>query len=57
MIEICSWGRHRIKKQKKKTKKTKKKPPKQTKEEDIGSFPEKEFRIMRVKMTQLLKAK
>ena len=31
--------------------------PKQTKEEEIGSFPEKYFRTMREKMTQILKAK
>ena len=27
-------------------------PPNQTKEEEIGSLPEKEFRIMKVKMSQ-----
>ena len=27
------------------------------KKSEIGSFPEKEFRIMRVKMTKILKAK
>ena len=27
-------------------------PPNQTKEEDLGSLPEKEFRIMKVKMIQ-----
>ena len=31
-----------------------KSPPDQTKEEEIGSLPEKEFRIMIVKMTQNL---
>ena len=31
--------------------------PKQTKEEEIGSFPENNFRIMREKMTQILKVK
>ena len=31
--------------------------PKQTKEEEIGSYPEKKFRIMREKMTQILKVK
>ena len=34
-----------------------KNPQKQTKEEDIGLVLKKEFRIMRVKMTQILKAK
>ena len=29
-----------------------KNPPDQTNEEEIGSLPEKEFRIMRVKMIQ-----
>ena len=32
-------------------------PPNQTKEEEIGSLPEKEFRIMMVKMTQNLENK
>ena len=32
-------------------------PPNQTKEEKIGSLPEKEFRIMIVKMTQNLENK
>ena len=32
-------------------------PPKQTKEEEIGSLPEKEFRIVIVKMIQNLKNK
>ena len=32
-------------------------PPNQTKEEEIGSLPEKEFRIMTVKMIQNLKNK
>ena len=32
-------------------------PPNQTKEEDIGSLPEKEFRIMIVKMIQNLENK
>ena len=32
-------------------------PPKQTKEEEIGSLPEKEFRIMIVKMIQNLENK
>ena len=32
-------------------------PPNQTKGEEIGSPPEKEFRIMIVKMTKILKAK
>ena len=32
-----------------------KNPPNQTKEEATGSLPEKEFRIMRVKMIQMLK--
>ena len=32
-------------------------PPNQTKEEKIGSLPEKEFRIMMVKMTQNLENK
>ena len=32
-------------------------PPNQTKEEDIGSIPEKEFRIMIVKMIQNLENK
>ena len=31
-----------------------KNPPEQTNEEEIGSLPEKEFRIMRVKMIQNL---
>ena len=31
--------------------------PKQTKEEEIGSFPEKDFRIVREKTTQILKVK
>ena len=31
-----------------------KRPPNQTKEEEIGSLPEKEFRIMMVKMIQNL---
>ena len=31
-----------------------KNPPDQTKEEEIGSLPEKEFRVMIVKMTQNL---
>ena len=31
-----------------------KNPPDQTNEEEIGSLPEKEFRIMRVKMNQNL---
>ena len=30
---------------------------KQTKEDEIGSFPEKELRIMTVKTTKILKAK
>ena len=34
-----------------------KSPPNQTKEEEIGSLPEKEFRIMIVKMIQNLKTK
>ena len=29
-------------------------PPDQTNEEEIGSLPEKEFRVMRVKMIQIL---
>ena len=29
-------------------------PPSQTKEEEIGNLPEKEFRIMMIKMTQNL---
>ena len=32
-------------------------PPKQTKEEEIGSIPEKDFRIMTVKMIQNLENK
>ena len=32
-------------------------PPNQTKEEEIGSLPEKEFRIMRVKVIQNLENK
>ena len=32
-------------------------PPNQTKEEEIGSLPEKEFRIMTVKMIQNLENK
>ena len=32
-------------------------PPNQTKEEEIGNLPEKEFRIMRVKMIQNLESK
>ena len=32
-------------------------PPNQTKDEEIGSLPEKEFRIMIVKMTQNLENK
>jgi len=32
-------------------------PPNQTKEEEIGSLPEKEFRIMIVKMIQIVKTK
>ena len=32
-------------------------PPNQTKDEEIGSLPEKEFRIMIVKMTQNLEIK
>ena len=32
-------------------------PPKQTKEEETGSLPEKEFRIMTVRMTQSLENK
>ena len=32
-------------------------PPNQTKEEEIGSLPEKEFRIMTVRMTQSLENK
>ena len=36
---------------------TDKKPQKQTKGEEIGSFPEKELRIMTVKTTKILKAK
>ena len=32
-------------------------PPKQTIEKEIGSLPEKVFRIMIVKMTKILKAK
>ena len=32
-------------------------PPNQTKEEEIGSLPEKEFRIMIVKMSQNLENK
>ena len=35
-------------------KKQSKNPPDQTNEEDIGSLPEKEFRVMIVKMTQNL---
>ena len=31
-----------------------KNPPDQTNEEEIGSLPEKQFRVMRVKMTQNL---
>ena len=31
-----------------------KNPPEQTNEEEIGSLPEKEFRVMRVKMIQNL---
>ena len=34
-----------------------KSPPNQTKEEEIGSLPEKEFRIMIVKMIQNLEKK
>ena len=34
-----------------------KRPPNQSKEEEIGSLPEKEFRIMIVKMTQNLETK
>ena len=34
-----------------------KNPPNQTKEEEIGSLPEKEFRIMIVKMIQNLENK
>ena len=34
-----------------------KRPPNQTKEEEIGSLPEKEFRIMIVKMIQNLENK
>ena len=34
-----------------------KSPPNQTKEEDIGNLPEKEFRIMIVKMIQNLENK
>ena len=32
-------------------------PPNQTKEEDMGSLPEKEFRIMIIKMVQNLENK
>ena len=32
-------------------------PPKQTKEEETGSLPEKEFRIMTIRMTQSLENK
>jgi len=32
-------------------------PPNQTKEEEIGSLPEKEFRIIIVKMIKILKTK
>ena len=32
-----------------------KNPPTQTKEEEIGRFPGKQFRIMRVKVTKILK--
>ena len=32
-------------------------PPSQTKEEDIGNLPEKEFRIMRIKMVQNIENK
>ena len=32
-------------------------PPNQTQEEEIGSLPEKEFRIMTVKMTQNIENK
>ena len=35
-------------------KKQGKNPPDQTNEEEISSLPEKEFRVMRVKMTQNL---
>ena len=35
-------------------KETDKNPPDQTNEEDIGSLPEKEFRVMIVKMIQNL---
>ena len=34
-----------------------KSPPNQTKEEKIGSLPDKEFRVMIVKMTQKIKNK
>ena len=32
-------------------------PPNQTKEEEIGNLPDKEFRIMTVKMIQILETK
>ena len=32
-----------------------KNPPEQTNKEEIGSLPEKEFRVMIVKMTKILK--
>ena len=32
-------------------------PPSQTKEEEIGNLPEKEFRIMKIKMIQNLENK
>ena len=38
-------------------KKHEKRPPSQTKEEEIGNLPEKEFRIMIIKMIQNLEKK
>jgi len=32
-------------------------PPNQTKEDEIGSLPEKEFRLMKVKKSKILKPK
>ena len=32
-------------------------PPSQTKEEEIGNLPEKEFRIMKIKLSNILKTK
>ena len=50
---------HKMKRQRniQQVKKHDKSPPKQTKEEEIGNLPEKEFRIMIVKMIQNLKTK